>query len=233
VPRPLTVLAGLRLVDLTAPLSERTPCYPGDPPFLRRWHANFSEHGFYVSKLEMGAHAGTHVDAPLHFLGAPALDVTQLPLSRFCGEAVALDTPKNPGEDVTIADLEGADIHGGDIVLFRTGWERRAGSPAFFEDHWPGFDPALVEDLSRRGVKALGGDIASADGPAALAAGAPAHQAAGRAGMPIFEALINLDQVVGKRFLFVGFPLLLQGGEASPIRAVALLGDHGRMREVS
>jgi kynurenine formamidase len=171
----------------------------------------------------MSAHTGTHVDAPLHFLGHPFPDVAGMPLRHFMGEATALERPKEPGEDLTVADLAGADIRSGDIVLFRTGWDKRSASLAFFQGECPGFHPALVEELIRRGVKAMGGDTASVDSPAAIAAGAPAHKLAGRAGMPVFEALVNLDQVTGQRFFFVGLPLKLQGCEASPIRAVALL----------
>jgi kynurenine formamidase len=151
-------------------------------------------------------------------------------MDRFFGEAIALETPKKPGENVTIADTQGADVRYGDIVLFRTGWEKRASSPAFFEGDWPGFDPKLIEELNRRGVKAVGGDIASADSPTAIAAGAPAHKVAGRAGMPIFEALVNMHRVTGQRFLFIGFPLNLEGGEASPIRAIALLGINNQSK---
>jgi kynurenine formamidase/ribulose-5-phosphate 4-epimerase/fuculose-1-phosphate aldolase len=229
-PHALHSFNGLHLVDLTAPLNEKIQCYPTDPPFAKRWHVNFSEQGVCVSKLEMGAHAGTHVDAPSHFLGDQAPDLARMPMDRFFGEAIALETPKKPGENVTIADTQGADVRYGDIVLFRTGWEKRASSPAFFEGDWPGFDPKLIEELNRRGVKAVGGDIASADSPTAIAAGAPAHKVAGRAGMPIFEALVNMHRVTGQRFLFIGFPLNLEGGEASPIRAIALLGINNQSK---
>jgi len=212
-----------RVVDLTALLNERIQCYPTDPSFSKSWHTHFDEHGVYVSKLQMGAHSGTHVDAPLHFLGDGFSDVAEIPLQRVIGECTALERLKDSGEDLSVADLEGADILPGDIVLFRTGWDQRTGSPAFFEGEWPGLQPSLVEELIRRGVKAIGGDIASADSPAAIAAGAPAHKIAGRAGLPIFEALVNLDQVTGQRFYFLGLPLKLEGGEASPIRAVALV----------
>jgi kynurenine formamidase len=225
VPRAFRFSDDLRLVDLTAPLNERIQCYPTDPRFAKHWHADFAEHGVYVSKLEMGAHAGTHVDAPMHFLGDLFPDVTRMSLHLFMGEAIALDTPKNPGQNLSVSDLQGADIRSGDIVLFRTGWDNRSSSPAFFEGEWPGLEASLVEELSRRGVKATGGDIASADSPAAIGAGAPAHKTAGRAGMPIFEALVNLDQVTGLRFLFLGLPLKLEGCEASPIRAVAILSN--------
>jgi len=219
----LTECSAFRVVDLTAPLNNHTPCYPTDPRFTKSWHILLSEHGFYVSRLEMGAHAGTHVDAPLHFLGDAFPDVAAIPLQSFIGKAIALERPKLPGEDLTVADIAGADILSRDIVLFRTGWDKRSGSPAFFQDEWPGFHASLVEELIRLGVKAIGGDIASVDSPAAIAAGAPAHKLAGRAHMPVFEALVNLDQVTGQRFYFLGLPLKLEGGEASPIRAVALL----------
>jgi kynurenine formamidase len=211
-----------RIVDLTAALNAQTPCYPGDPPFTKSWHVLFGDQGFCVSKLEMGAHTGTHVDAPLHFLGESFPDLAQMPLETFMGEAIALERLKDPGEDLAVADLAAADIRVGDIVLFRTGWDKRSGTPAFFQDEWPGLQTSLVEELIRRGVKAFGGDFCSADGPRAIAAGAPAHKLAGRAGMPIFEGLVNLDQVAGQRFYFIGAPLKLDGGEASPIRAVAL-----------
>jgi kynurenine formamidase len=212
-----------RVVDLTAPLNDRTACYPTDPPFTKSWHVHFGDHGYCVSKFEMGAHTGTHIDAPRHFLGDTHPDIVDIPLISAIGQAIAIERLKKPGEDLDIGDLAGVDILSGDIVLFRTGWDKRSGSPAFFQDEWPGLRPSLVEELIRRGVKALGGDIASVDSPTALAAGAPAHKLAGRAGMPIFEALVNLEQVAGQRFFFLGLPLKLEGCEASPIRAVALL----------
>jgi len=211
-----------RVVDLTALLNERIQCYPTDPSFTKSWHTDFARHGVYVSKLQMGAHSGTHVDAPLHFLGDAFPDITGLPLQAFMGDAIALERLKAPGEDLSVADLAGADIRPGDIVLFRTGWDKRASTAAFFQGDWPGLEASLLEELIRRGAKAVGGDIASADSPAAIAAGAPAHKLAGHAGMPIFEALVNLDQVIGLRFFFVGLPLNVEGGEASPIRAIAI-----------
>lgn len=224
-PRPSSLFADGRLVDLTMPLNERTPCYPTDPQFAKRWHVDFGKHGVYVSKLEMGAHVGTHMDAPMHFLGDAFPDVARLSPQLFIGEAVVLDRPKLQGQDLAVGDLQGADIRQGDIVLFRTGWDERAGSPAFFEGEWPGFQPSLVEELITRGVKAIGGDIASADSPTGIAAGAPAHKTAGRAGLPLFEALVNLNQLAGRRCVFIGLPLKLEGAEASPIRAVAMVSS--------
>lgn len=219
----LTEFGSWRVVELSARLNAQTPCYPTDPPFNKSWHVWFGEQAFCVSKLDMGAHSGTHVDAPLHFLGRDFPGVADLPLQKFMGEAVALERQKQPGENLAFADIAGITIRSGDIVLFRTGWDQRTGSPRFFQDEWPGVESSLVEELVGREVKAVGGDFPSVDSPAALEAGAPAHKLAGRAGMPIFEGLVNLDQVAGQRFFFMGLPLRVEGGEASPIRAAALL----------
>ena len=213
--------AGARVVDLTAPLNEQIQCYPGDPKYSKSWFV-FEDSGFCVSKMELGAHSGTHVDAPRHFV-TDGEDITALPLECFFGEAVAIDTPKGPDENITPDDFAGADIREGDIVLFRTGWEERASSPRFFEGEWPGFTVEAIDALAGAKVRAIGGDIASADGPTAIGAGGAAHRRAFAAKLPIFEALVNMDQVVGKRFFFIGLPLKMEGCEASPIRALALL----------
>ena len=94
-------------------------------------------------------------------------------------------------------------------------------------EHFAALSDRLMIDA---GAKAIGGDIVSADSPTAISEGAPAHKRALAAGMPIFEALVNLKEVVGRRFLFIGLPLRIEGGEASPIRAVALIS---RCRDTS
>ena len=210
------------IVDLSVVLGERTHYFPTDPPFKKLWHAVYKDVGANLSKLEMGAHSGTHVDVPLHFLDGGA-DLLHVPLTRFYGPAIAVDTPKGPGELITAADCAGLEVRPGDIVLFRTGWEERSCTPRFFEGNWPAFSADAVDALVRMGAGAIGGDIASADGPTGLASGCPAHKRAMAAGLPIFEALVNLSSVVGRRFTFAGFPLKIEGGEASPIRAVAIL----------
>jgi kynurenine formamidase len=212
--------------------------YPTDPSFHRTVHSDFAAggaesaeyrgaesaeyRGALVSRIEMGTHIGTHVDAPLHVRpGAPS--ISALPLSRFLGRAIALERLKAPGQNLEPSDLEGAGIQENDIVLFRTGWEERAGSPRFFEGEWPGISPACAEALAARKVKAIGLDSPSADGPRGISAGFVSHKLLLDAGIPLFEALVNLKQIVGRRFFFIGLPLGIDQGDASPVRAIALL----------
>jgi L-fuculose-phosphate aldolase len=215
---------GTALIELSVPLADSTVHYPSDPPFRKTAHADFTSAGVYVSKLEMGAHIGTHVDAPLHVLeGAPS--ISALPLHRFFGSAIVVDARKEPGEDIEPSDFETAEVRENDIVIFRTGWEERSGSSRFFQGEWPGVSAEAAEGILARRVKAIGLDSPSVDSPKAIAAGFGSHKLLLSAGVPVFEALVNLSRLVGRRFFFIGLPLGIEHGDASPVRAVALLGQ--------
>jgi len=214
-------LAAMRVLDLTKPVSDKTPFYPTDPPYSMTRAAEFARDGVNVSRIQTGAHIGSHVDAPLHFVGG-ATDVASMPVESFFGPAVAIACPKASGQNIEVADLLGTDIRAGDIVLVHTGWEQRGNGPEFFQDGWPGFSVEAAKWLVARKIKAIGGDLPSVDNPAGVKAGAVVHKTFAAAGLPIFEALVNVKKLVGRRFMFFGLPLRLVGCEASPIRAVAL-----------
>ena len=103
---------GVTLADL--------PIWPGNPPFeLERVNKIEDGASSNVSKLSIGAHTGTHVDAPVHFIpGAPGVDT--LPLEVLTGQAkvVALDLPTG---NITAAVLDAANIPADtDRVLLKT-----------------------------------------------------------------------------------------------------------------
>jgi kynurenine formamidase len=214
--------ADTEIVDLSIRLSDATAHYPTDPPFHKSTHTDFPAAGALVSKIETGLHIGTHVDAPLHVRQSGA-GISEMPAHRFLGAAIALETPKGPGQDIEPGDIHGRDIRKDDIVIFRTGWEERSGSPRFFQEEWPGISLQAADALLALGVKAIGLDTPSADGPKAIAAGFASHKRLLDAGVPLFEALVNLRRVAGRRFFFIGLPLGIDRGEASPVRAIAVL----------
>ena len=77
--------------------------------------------------------------------------------------------------------------------------------------------------LVEKGIKTFGVDAPSLDNP--ISRTYPLHMMCRKYGITHFENLANLDQVVGKRFTFMGFPLKIRNGTGSPVRAVALLED--------
>jgi kynurenine formamidase len=217
------------IIDLTLPLAESTPIYHGDPELRKSWHTVDEETGCRVGKLELGLHCGTHVDAPLHVLNG-GQGIGEMALSLFCGNAVVVDARKAEGQNIEASDIERVDIMPGDIVLFRTGWEERANTPRFFSGEWPGFAEGAVQLLHRKRVKSIGGDMPSADSPSGIRTGLRSHKCALKAGMPIFEALFNLHTIVGKRVIFIALPLRIVEGDASPVRAVAIVARENNIR---
>ena len=68
-----------RVVDLSHPLDDRTPVYPGDPPVRLRPARLLEREGFRVQHVHLGSHSGTHVDAPAHVVEvAPVYDSAEI-----------------------------------------------------------------------------------------------------------------------------------------------------------
>ncbi len=85
----------MKIYDISRDLI-KTPAYPGDePPHLKAVHRIKDGESYNLTRLETSMHAGTHVDAPLHFI-ADGKDIASLPIERFVGECVVLTVPKTP-----------------------------------------------------------------------------------------------------------------------------------------
>jgi arylformamidase len=210
-----------QVIDLTHPITPAMPVYPGtESPVLTQ--ANTVErNGFAETLLRMYSHTGTHIDAPGHMLaGAPMLD--DLPADRFVGRACVVDVSASaPGEvPLSLLEEQGPLVAGCDFVLLRCGWPRYWGDERYFA----GF-PVLTSEaaawLAGCGLKGVGFDTISADpvGPPPY----PNHMTFFAAGMILIENLVNLEPLVGKRFLFTCLPLAYERADGSPVRAVALL----------
>jgi len=182
--------------------------------------------------LAMGDHAGTHVDAPCHFDARPgAKSIDQMPLDNFFTEAVCLDLSHKPlKSDISIADLEKAieiakvEIKPQDTVLLHMDFFRRCyGTDAYLTD-FPGLTKESATWLGKKGITMFGVEAVS---PGRTGRNNfEVHHVCRDLGFTHMEGLVNLDKLVGKgRFRFIGFPLKIKGGTASPIRAVAWLND--------
>ena len=98
----------VRVVDLTQPLSERTPVLQLPEPFAntpvlsRRTLSRYDDAGpaWAWDVLELGEHTGTHFDAPIHWVtGRDGEDVASVPPSRLIGPAVVLDFSAQAAEN--------------------------------------------------------------------------------------------------------------------------------------
>ena len=201
----------MRWRDVSTPIRSGMPVYPGDPEVrVERAQAMARGDTADVTALSLGAHAGTHVDAPAHVLaGAPGVEA--LDPGALIGPAVIADAPGDgpigPGEPALDA------VRAGDCrrLLLRTGPAPGA-APAAAR----GLDAAAARLLVARGVVLVGTDamsIAPADDPL------PAHRILLQAGVAIVEGL-DLRGVDAGPCTVVCLPLLIPGADGAPARVL-------------
>jgi kynurenine formamidase len=258
----VTLLAGGRIVDLSLPIvnfSMEPPDF-----VARITYQSAAETARYFAKafglswsdiptgtlvteefVTMAVHTGTHVDAPFHYGptidGAPGRTIDAVPLEWCCGDGVVLDfTRKGESEAITGEDVErelariGHEPRKGDVVLLRTGWDKRFGDPKYATHH-PGPDGSACRYLLDRGVRTIGIDANSLDLPVGvcierLQAGEhdrflPCHYLGREREYLQIEKLANLERLPPTGFLILAFPVLIEGCGGSWTRAVALVED--------
>ena len=203
-----------KLLDVSVPLAAGMPSYPGNPEFelqpVKRIADGASSN---VSRLVLGTHTGTHVDAPKHFLDdGAAVDV--LPLDLLIGRARVIDLPRRGG--INAADLAAAGLREDLRVLLRTPNSALWNGEGFHTDY-----THLTEDGARylvdQGVKVVGIDYLSVE--QFKKAGAPAHNALLSQGVVIIEGL-NLSEADPGMYEMYCLPLRVAGGDGAPARVV-------------
>jgi len=205
----------MQIIDISAPMRAGMHVYEGDPPVSIERAASLAAGDLAnVTRLAFGAHTGTHVDAPVHFIeGAPGVET--LPLDALIGPAAVVDATR------ITADIDAAALAALDIppdatrVLFKTPNSALWDEPAF-SPHFVGLLPDAARALAGRGVRLAGIDYLSV---APQADPAPAHEALLRAGIVILEGL-DLRRVEPGAYTLICLPLLIPGADGAPARAV-------------
>ena len=199
--------------DITLVVSSNSPVWPGDTPVdVRR----VSEDGDpAVSTISMSSHAGTHVDAPLHFIpGARSID--QVPLAVLVGPVWVVDA--GAADRVTREILDAVGIPS-DVtrLLIRTANSLRDRGP--FDPNYVGLTVEAAHWLIARDIRLVG-----VDGPSVepyVSPGNPVHRALLGAGLVIVENLALRDIGPGA-YRLVCLPLAIAGGDGAPARAILI-----------
>ncbi len=238
------------VIDLTAPLSERTPIIQLPPPFAntRRFElsqiSHYDERGpaWYWNDISTGEHVGTHFDAPIHWVtGRDNKDVSQVPARQLIAPAVVIDKSRECAENADYL-LEVADIkawerehgpmpHGG-WLLYRTGWDARAGDQHRFLNadnmgpHTPGISVECARWLADEapvlgvGVETVGTDAGKAH---SFEPAFPCHTFLLGAGKYGLTQLANLVRLPPTGAIVIAGPLPIVRGSGSPARVLALV----------
>jgi kynurenine formamidase len=240
----------IELIDLTAPLTDKTPVlalpepFKNTLPFRLELISRYDENGpaWYWNNIHTGEHAGTHIDAPNHWIsGKDGLDVSQVPLRSLVAPAVVLDVTDRVAVDpdflLQIADVEdwqraNGPLPEGGWLLYRTGWSTRSENSDEFLNadesgpHTPGISAECARWLAEEtglvgvGVETVGTDAGQA---AAMEPAFPCHHHLLGAGKLGLTQLQNLDRLPATGIALAVLPLPIVGGSGSPARVVALV----------
>jgi len=204
--------------DISLPISGSLIVWPGDPEVKITQTSRLDKGDTAtVSRLDLGAHTGTHVDAPCHFVpGGSSVDT--LDLNVLMGPALVVHVLE--ADALSMDVLERLRIPpGAERVLFRTRnsdlWAR--GEREFDEDF-----VAITEDgahwLVENGVRLVGIDYLSV---APFGEPAPTHSVLLRAGVIAVEGL-DLSGMAAGVYQLVCLPLKIAGCDGAPARAILI-----------
>ena len=240
----------IEVIDLTAPLSARTPILQLPPPFANTQGfalqeiSNFDERGpaWYWNNFSAGEHVGTHFDAPVHWIsGRDGLDVSHVPPKQLVGPAVVIDKSaecaQNPDFLLEVSHVEAwqrqhGPLPAGGWLLFRSGWDSRAHDQRAFLNandsgpHTPGVSVELARWLGEQapvigfGVETVGTDAGAAH---SFEPAFPCHRFLLGAGKYGLTQLANLARLPPTGAVLVAAPLPIVGGSGSPARVLAFV----------
>ncbi|HEU4479965.1 MAG TPA: cyclase family protein [Pyrinomonadaceae bacterium] len=207
------------IYDVSVALSSDTPTYPGDPTIeISQFLSLAAGDAANVSLIHFGAHSGTHVDAPAHFLAAGAR-VDSLSLATLIGEAEVVEVPSS----ITTIGAEFITQNckaGVPRVLFKTRnssfWDSKGGG---FRSDYTSLDAGAARELVKLRVKLVGIDYLSIEkfGSESF----ETHHTLLSQGVVIVEGL-DLRNVSAGPYELICLPLRLAGGtgDGAPARVV-------------
>ena len=203
-----------RFVDVSVQLAPGLATYPGNPAFeITPVHTIADGDGANNSRLVLGTHTGTHVDAPLHFFdGAPGVDAMSLDL--LIGRARVLDLPHRGG--ITEQHLAAAGLREDVRVLLRTPNSALWNTTDGFHTDYTYLTEGGAKFLVGQGVKVVGVDYLSVE--QYQKAGAPAHKALLGNNVIIIEGL-NLSDAEAGHYEMYCLPLRV-AADGAPARVV-------------
>ncbi|WP_203363431.1 arylformamidase [Bacillus sp. REN10] len=199
-------------IDITQPLNNQIAHWPGDTPFSYEISYTKAETGSVnIGKMTTSLHTGTHVDSPFHF-DDHGETIHQLDVEIFIGKALVIDVSSL--DYISPQQLEAYRLDGTERVLLRT---NKKSEPTLFPGKITPLDPALGPFLKERGIFLLGIDVPSVD--VLDSKEMEVHHSFHKNNIHILENIV-LDHVEPGLYEMIALPLLIEGADGSPVRAV-------------
>ncbi len=208
-------VSGNEWIDISVPVFTGMAFWPDNPPIEIEYVMSM-ERGdpCNVSKISLGAHTGTHMDAPLHFIkGGKSID--EMPLTATIGEARVIAIEDT--ESIKVAELERHEIQEGERILFKTINSTQAWAQKTFVKDFVFIEPEAAQYLAEKKIQTVGVDYLSVGG--FYRGGPETHRALLGAGIWVIEGL-NLSQVTPGNYELLCLPIKFAGIEGGPARAI-------------
>jgi arylformamidase len=202
------------IIDISLPIHRAMPIWPGDPCPELTPVTSLEVHGVQVSRLVLGTHTGTHLDAPRHFI-PDGRTIDQLDLGALVGLCRVVEVIGVDGH-ISRADLQRVEPHPGDRLLLKTRNSHQPARGTFARD-FTALEPSAADYLCERKVCLVGIDGPSID--AADVSDFPSHKRLLGTDILIVENLV-LRHVMPGPYGLIAAPLNLTGADGCPLRAL-------------
>ncbi len=203
------------LIDISVTLKSGMVHWPGDPPVkITGTHSISKGDAANVSKIDMGSHTGTHMDAPYHFIPA-GKKIDQMPLDAVVGEARVIEIRDK--KSVKPEELRRHNIRRGERILIKTVNSSRCWKKNSFAEDFVYISLEAAKFLAERRIRAVGVDYLSVGGY--KEDGSATHRALLKSGIWIIEGL-NLSGVKAGKYELICLPLKFWHGDGAPARAI-------------
>lgn len=204
-----------KIIDISLPLDNQTIIFPGNVSVTLETHAQMPVASSHLSKIVMGSHSGTHVDAPLHAI-VGGMTIDKIPLETFVGLCRVIDFTSSK-EAITLDDVKRENIRAGERILAKTTNSAR-GFEKFYDDYIY-LDGDAADYLADIGITLFGIDYLSVKKRGS--ADNRAHTSLLKKSIPIIEG-INLKNVLEGNYTLICLPLKFIGLEGAPARTILL-----------
>ena len=209
-------------IDVSVPMRSGMVHWPDNPPIeVVRVMDMARGDPATVSRLSLGVHTGTHVDAPVHFL-ADGAGVDAVPLDQLLGEARVVEVTAGPS--IGAAQLRPVDPRPGERLLFKTRNSARCWKADRFLADFVYLSTEGAALLAERRVRTVGIDYLSIAG---MDEGVPTHRTLLEQGICIIEGL-DLSSIQPGSYELICLPLRLAGADGAPARVLLRARPPGR-----
>jgi kynurenine formamidase len=209
----------MNIYDLSLKFRIDDMVFPGTPPMSYRLSHTVKKDFYNLGIAEVNSHAGTHTDAPRHFLD-DGIALGDVSLEKYVGPCVVIDLRgKKANDRIGIEDVKAYEneIIAKKRVLLHTGWYKHANTETYYADY-PSVDLELANYLSSLSILLIGVEAPSLNPPLYI----EVHRAFLKKEIAIVESLANLDQILGKDVIFCAPPIAFHGADGFPVRAFAI-----------